>query len=579
MRAQTPDYLFRRGNWFYFRRGIPLQLRRRFKRREIKVSLGTEHPGTARRLCRVVANRFDRLIALAKVMPELTPQVIERLLKDYFAKGLGDFRDTLELATTDPSSGFEPEAELEFIVSELPQLKQRLVKRDYDSLTQVEAKKSTEAAGYDVPGKNSDNWDVLCHGILRARTEQFRIFAAMLNGNYDDVEPKDPLFKAPAAAVMGQIGGSITGHSETIKELANKYLKLKESVWVKKTQLDNKRVLGWFMELVDADKPITSVTKAHVGMYRDLLMNLPKNYTKAKKFEGLSVTEAVKAGEDAPKISLRTASKYLSMFKGFQNWCVEEEHLLTAPGSHIKVPYKGNPVEARLPFSPSQLKTIFSSPVYAGCKSAGRRSMPGEFVIRDGRFWIPLIALFSGMRLGEIVQMYVSDVREEGEVWILDVTTMDQDEAELSEEEIEKNLKTSQSQRRIPIHEELKRIGFLNYVAECKQKKAPSKRLFPDINPGKDGYFSHNFSKTFSRYLKAIEVKTPKHVFHSFRHNFTDVLHIAGIDDSHQDALMGHLDMKKAKTVYGTKGMPLKALINDMQKLDFAIDLDHLYVD
>lgn len=29
MRAQTPDYLFRRGNWFYFRRGIPLQLRRR----------------------------------------------------------------------------------------------------------------------------------------------------------------------------------------------------------------------------------------------------------------------------------------------------------------------------------------------------------------------------------------------------------------------------------------------------------------------------------------------------------------------------------------------------------------------
>ena len=91
MRAQTPDYLFRRGNWFYFRRGIPLQLRRRFKRREIKVSLGTDHPGTARRLCRVVANRFDGMIALAKVMPELTPQVIERLLKDYFAKGLGDF--------------------------------------------------------------------------------------------------------------------------------------------------------------------------------------------------------------------------------------------------------------------------------------------------------------------------------------------------------------------------------------------------------------------------------------------------------------------------------------------------------
>ncbi len=61
MRAQTPDYLFRRGNWFYFRRGIPLQLRNHLGRREIKVSLGTDNPDTARRRCRVSAGDRNAL--------------------------------------------------------------------------------------------------------------------------------------------------------------------------------------------------------------------------------------------------------------------------------------------------------------------------------------------------------------------------------------------------------------------------------------------------------------------------------------------------------------------------------------
>ena len=41
---------------------------------------------------------------------------------------------------------------------------------------------------------------------------------------------------------------------------------------------------------------------------------------------------------------------------------------------------------------------------------------------RDGKFWLPLIALYSGMRMGEIVQLLASDLKQEGDIWYFDVS-------------------------------------------------------------------------------------------------------------------------------------------------------------
>ena len=40
----------------------------------------------------------------------------------------------------------------------------------------------------------------------------------------------------------------------------------------------------------------------------------------------------------------------------------------------------------------------------------------------DALRWVPLIALYSGMRLGEICQLRTADVILEGKVWFFDVT-------------------------------------------------------------------------------------------------------------------------------------------------------------
>ena len=97
--------------------------------------------------------------------------------------------------------------------------------------------------------------------------------------------------------------------------------------------------------------------------------------------------------------------------------------------------------------------------------------------------------------------------------------------------------------------------------------------MFPKA--GANGYFSHNFSKWFGRYLKQVEIKTTKTTFHSFRHNFKDRLRNAGIEDSRQNALMGHSD-GSVPSIYGSE-QSLKILNDDIQKINSEIDFNGLY--
>lgn len=110
---------------------------------------------------------------------------------------------------------------------------------------------------------------------------------------------------------------------------------------------------------------------------------------------------------------------------------------------------------------------------------------------RDGKFWVPLIALYSGLRLGEIVQLLAADLREEQGVWFFDVTKGE-----------DKSLKTANSERRVPVHPQLLELRLL-------ELKGKNKRLFPDIEPGQDGYYSHNFSKWWGRYARRIGFAGP----------------------------------------------------------------------
>lgn len=185
-------------------------------------------------------------------------------------------------------------------------------------------------------------------------------------------------------------------------------------------------------------------------------------------------------------------------------------------------------------FPQDALPKLFQLPLYTGCKDDGAGyDTPGPNHPRRGRFWVPLLALFHGLRLGEACQLHVADVREMEGVHVLLLTDdmpSDMDEAD------RKRIKTEAGIRYVPLHPEIVKIGFLSFVAEAR--KANRTRLFPEQAKDSHGYFSP-FSKWFGRFLDKAGVKTRKITFHSFRHSYRDALRRASVPRDVAQALGG----------------------------------------
>jgi integrase len=556
-------YLTRRGSVFWFRMAVPKDLIGRVGCREIKGSLRTRSPTIARLRCQRLGSAILQLIARVRSMPEVSQETIKRLSRRYFEQLLSSTEELAYLIPTDPA--VDQAYEAQDSLDEAERLKTSLAERRYDAITKGAAVEMLSTEHVTREALPFEDFDQLCEAIARARIEAHRIYAAKLRGRYDEIAPRDPLFAGMMSTAMPALPGTPKGLSNrSVASLIKKFLDLKRPSWAAKTSLDNKTILDLFAEVVGVTTPIESIGKHELRNFRDVLLRLPKNYTKRKAASGQDVLAIIKSSKE-PIIQKPTITKYLTRTYAFLDWCADEGYL-TSRLPRVKGPSVSSVEahDARYPFSEKQLRTIFTSPLYMGCKSASRRSKKGQQVIRDGKFWIPLIALYSGMRLGEIVQLLVGDIKSEDGVAYFDISRGEGEK---------KQIKTASSKRRVPIHKMLIALGLLDYVAAA-QASRPKERLFEEIKPGANGDFSHNFSKWFGRYVRDIGAKTPKTAFHSFRHNFKDALVAAGVPESHARTLMGHAD-DGVHGLYGTV-VAIKLLNTELQKIHYPLELSNL---
>jgi integrase len=494
----------------------------------------------------------------------MTQDQINQVVRAYFARVMSQATEIVLLGPKDPD--FHVESEIANAEEGRQMLHDRIAQRDYAHFTRRDVFDLLNENGLTSPDESSNEFDALCNGVLRAQAEQCRILIAMLEGRYDLTEPADPLFKGVSWGSPAIPGGSAPTAKETVSALAEKYLSLKSMQdWVPKTRKENERVLKLFADIVGGDKPIKMVTLEDVREFRDKLLKLPANYTKPKKFAAMSVAEILKATNGEVTLSGKTSWKYFANLKSFLGWCVDEGYIEKSPAQKIKIAKKSNAADARYPFSAAQLTSLFQSPQYVGHKSASIRAKPGVIVEKDGKYWVPLVALFTGMRLGEIVQLRITDIKQHSDVWYFDVSKGEGEH---------KQLKTASSQRVVPLHPTLIKLGFLDHI-EMSRSINPEGRVFPDIQPGADGYFSHNFSKYFGRYARQIGIKTAKTSFHSFRHNFKDALVKANVEDSRIKVLLGHAD-NSVTSGYGSK-IPVETLFGDISKIGYEVSLETLY--
>jgi site-specific recombinase XerD len=104
----------------------------------------------------------------------------------------------------------------------------------------------------------------------------------------------------------------------------------------------------------------------------------------------------------------KTITKKISTIKTVFNSAVEDGMLAPSEVQSVKV---GKPkkrgkggTKARLPFEIGELEKIFSPAIYL--------KTPGAIKGSRAEHWCPLIAAFSGLRIEEICQLRVSDIRE-----------------------------------------------------------------------------------------------------------------------------------------------------------------------
>lgn len=404
----------------------------------------------------------------------------------------------------------------------------------------------------------------LARRLMRAEVEALERTVERDQGDYGGT-PKDPIVKPATGTSREQ-----AAPGEGIMELFEQYAAENPKGIAVDTIAQARRDVGTFVDYVGTTCPAHRIDKKAVREWKALLLKLPVKATESKDFAGMKIAEIVRHNEKVgkPAITARTVNRYLAGFSAFCSWLVNHGYLDQNPADGMFL--KKSKDKTTLPFTVEQMNVLFKSPLFTGCQSADEWrnvAKPGNVMIRDHRYWVPLVMLFSGARPAEIAQLAVADVRQEHGRWIMHIT---------SEGDGEKSVKTEGSMRVVPVHDELIKLGFIKYRDGIEA--AGKSRLFPEAERNQRGQMIAEFSREFGRYLTRLGMKTGRGLsLYSFRHGVADALRRAGYLDEQFGFILGHT----AGTMTGRYGVMPQGMLQ--QRVDLVnsigypkLDLHHL---
>lgn len=258
------------------------------------------------------------------------------------------------------------------------------------------------------------------------------------------------------------------------------------------------------------------------------------------------------------KLTPQTVNKNLARIDCLMKWAVSQgyiENLQTS--ATIRVQCKGKTDQDRQALSADTLKKIFHSDFYTAPKN--------EYTFDYSyQYWIPLIALYSGMRLTEICQLFCEDIVDlDGSVYF-DVNSNGPNKA----------LKNKSSKRLVPIHPVLIEFGFLDLVRI--QRALNKKVIFSDLNPQRDGY-GHYASKWYNgRFKKKIGITKRFEDFHAFRHTFTTKARESGYPIEDIQGILGHSNETITGGTYGKTANLKSRHLEVVRNIQYDLELNKI---
>lgn len=562
--------LYRRGNTYYHRAAVPVDIADTYPKSEEVSSLRTRDYKEALKLVRIEAVRVDGLfaahrqrLALEQQPPlqELTDEQIKRI-EDVYYWHLLDEDEEVRLEQFEGRS-FEEYAEDNDAVDAIARDGYARGEPGAFFLSEAEEVLSWDNINLRLAPK-SPSWSRVVRALQSAMIRAAKATRSRNEGEPIETPPMPEAVTSGSPQHARPIRG---GGGPTLSEISKEWLTEKtRTSWVPKTANEHRVWMKHFID-VAGDKPLADYGKADARAFKQLLLHLPANWGKLPAIRELSLKAAADKAREVGITPMSDANRNKLLTRVGSFWTWAQQNYDDCPNN----PFKGLTDKSRTlakderdPFSIEELRTIFAAPMFTGCLTARRWSETGPLIQRSaGRYWVPLIGLFTGARSGEIIQLYTSDVREEHGVLFFDINKLEED----------KRVKTKNGKRLIPVHPTLVDLGLLDHVA--LRKREGQLRLFPEMKMGSDGYYSSPFSKHFGRFLKSIKVKSKKNAFHSFRHSFEDACRNSDVGPEVRDTMQGHGASGMAGR-YG-RGFFLEKLDREMKKLRYdGLDLSHL---
>ena len=284
-----------------------------------------------------------------------------------------------------------------------------------------------------------------------------------------------------------------------------------------KTQRNYDPAFKLLRRLFGDDCQVHTLAPEHSSWLRNMIDNLPMYLEKSGDARKL-IEAAMQAREakkpNAPEtIAANSKNKYRTVIRQIFSCLQENWYIKTDITSGLKPWSNSDKKFFRVQFSDEDLRAIF--------KKLCREPRDSEL------FWIPLLAIFTGARRGELCQLTPADIIKQDEVWSFRISSDGDD----------KSLKNAYSSRIVPIHSQLIEIGFLDFIAV--NQKNENGRIWKYLLKNNNGWGDH-FGKKFGRTVAELfeEKEGTCKDFHSFRHTVKDILE-QQVDYSILDALLG----------------------------------------
>lgn len=306
---------------------------------------------------------------------------------------------------------------------------------------------------------------------------------------------------------------------------------------------------------------ITEIKQAHLTHWADSLQKFPKSFMRSDKDAHRTIEEvylnARHVAPDERGLSSSTTRRHVkSMELLIARARAEGVPLPALETKGLKPKKKSslNKHKSRAVFRVEEARQLFTHTLWTGARSEGRRHDAGTTIVKDGKYWIPLILAYTGARRAEIAGMLASDVQiiDDIPTFVIQANVYRGIKGEAADCHEDDRLT-----RLVPIHSHLIELGIMEYAASITKKG--HSLLFPDVVPvPRKGSkrattedlalsvekFGERFDDTWRKSMTiALKGNRRKLCIHSLRHyvNHT-LLHCRDVHDVTRTDLVGHID-------------------------------------